>query len=89
MRQKHQIEPNLSTGAKGARSAAPQANEARAAKAWHERPAAAGLSMEAVSERENPKQASAQVKPNKGATGIDGMSVGDLQDNRPAIRAQA
>jgi RNA-directed DNA polymerase len=93
MRQKDQIELNLDTGAKGeAPSAAAQAAEARAAKACLERPAAAGPSMEAVVERENLKQALAQVKRNKGAAGIDGMTVDDLpghlKKHWPAIRAQ-
>jgi RNA-directed DNA polymerase len=93
MRQKDQRELNLDTGAKGeAPSAAAQAAEARAAKACLERPAAAGPLMEAVVERENLKQALAQVKRNKGAAGIDGMSVGDLpaylKEHWPTIRAQ-
>src|SRR5260370_26148089 len=79
MRQKNQVELNLDTGAEGeARSAAAQATEARAAKACLERPAVAGPSMEAVLERENLKKALAQVKRNKGAAGVDGMTVGDL-----------
>ena len=45
--------------------------------------------MEAVLERENLRQALARVKRNKGAAGIDGMSVVDLpaylKDNWPAI----
>ena len=79
MRQKKQVELNLGTGAKGeALSAAAQETEAHAAKACLERPAVAGPSMEAVIERENLKKALAQVKRNKGAAGIDGMSVDDL-----------
>src|SRR5262245_12664665 len=93
MRQKDQRELNLGTGAKGeASSAAAQATEARAAKACLERPAVAGPSMEAVVERGNLKKALAQVKRNKGAAGIDGMSVDDLpaylQKHCPTIRAQ-
>ena len=76
MRQKNQIELNLGTGAKGeAPSAAAQETEASAAKACLERPAVARPTMEAVVERENLKKALAQVKRNKGAPGIDGMSV--------------
>ncbi len=93
MRQKNQIELNLGTGAEGeARSAAARESEACAAKACLERPAVAGPSMEAVVERENLKQALAQVKRNKGAAGIDGMSVGALpaylKEHWPTIRAQ-
>src|SRR5262247_368214 len=93
MRQKDQWELNLGTGAKGeAPKAAAQATEARAAKTCLERPAVAGSSMEAVVERENLKQALAQVKRNKGAAGIDGLSVDDLpaylKEHWPTIRAQ-
>jgi len=93
MRQKNQIELNLGTGAEGeARSAAARESEARTAKACLERPAVAGPSMEAVVERENLKTALAQVKRNKGAAGIDGMSVANLpnhlKEHWPAIRAQ-
>src|SRR5207302_1584618 len=83
----------LGTGAEGeARSAAAQEPEARTAKACLERPAVAGPSMEAIVERENLKKALAQVKRNKGAAGIDGMTVGDLpaylKERWPTIRAQ-
>jgi RNA-directed DNA polymerase len=79
MRQKNQVELNLGTGAEGeARSAAAQEPEARAAEACLEHPAVAGPSMEDVVERENLKTALAQVKRNKGAAGIDGMTVGEL-----------
>src|SRR5260370_23287333 len=93
MRQKSQVELNLRRGAEGeARSAGAQEAEARAAKAWLERPAVAGPSMEAVVERENLKKAVARVKRNKGAAGVDGMSVDDLsaylKEHWPAIRAQ-
>jgi RNA-directed DNA polymerase len=93
MRQKNQIELNLGTGAKGeARSAAAREPEACTAKACLERPAVAGPSMEDVVERENLKIALAQVKRNKGAAGVDGMSVGDLtahlKEHWPTIRAQ-
>src|SRR5437763_1761938 len=93
MRQKNQVELNLGTGAEGeARSAAAQEPEARTAKACLERPAVAGPSMEAIVERENLKKALAQVKRNKGAAGIDGMTVGDLpaylKERWPTIRAQ-
>ena len=49
--------------------------------------------MEAVVERENLKTALAQVKRNKGAAGVDGMTVGEvpayLKEHWPAIRAQS
>lgn len=93
MRQNNQVELNSGTGATGeARSAAAQETEARAARACLERPAAVGPSMEAIVERENLKKALAQVKRNKGAPGIDGMSVDDLasylKEHWPTIRAQ-
>jgi RNA-directed DNA polymerase len=93
MRQKNQVELNLDTGAEGeARSAATREPEACTAKACLERPAVAGPSMEDVVERENLKAALAQVKRNKGAAGIDGMSVDDLpaylKEHWPTIRAQ-
>jgi RNA-directed DNA polymerase len=93
MRQKNQVELNLGTGAKGeASSSAAQEPEARAAKTSPERPAVAGPSMEAVVERENLKQALAQVKRNKGAAGVDRISVDALpaylQQHWPTIRAQ-
>jgi RNA-directed DNA polymerase len=93
MRQKNQVELNLGTGAEGeARSAAAREPEACTAKACLERPAVAEPSMEAMVERENLKEALAQVRRNKGAAGIDGMSVDDLpnylKEHWPAIRAQ-
>lgn len=79
MRQKTQVELNLGTGAKGeAPSAAAQEIEANAARSDLERPAVTGPSMEAVVERENLKKALAQVKRNKGAAGVDGMTVDEL-----------
>jgi RNA-directed DNA polymerase len=93
MRQKDQIELNLGTGAKGeAPSTAAQETEARAAKTRLEHPAVAEPSMEAVAERENLRKALTRVKRNKGAAGIDGMTVEDLpaylKDNWLTIRAQ-
>jgi RNA-directed DNA polymerase len=94
MRQKNQRELNLGTGATGeARSAAAEATEARTARTDVESQAAGlGPSMEAIVERGNLRKALAQVKHNKGAPGIDGMSVADLgshlKDHWLTIRAQ-
>jgi len=93
MRQKDQWELNFGTGAKGeALKAAAEETEARAARACLERPAVVGPSMEAVVERENLKKALAQVKRNKGASGLDGMTVNELasylKEHWPTIRAQ-
>ena len=83
----------LRTGAKGeARSAAEEGTEAGAANAGLESPAAAGPSMEAIVERDNLRKALAQVRRNKGAPGVDGMTVDELashlKEHWPAIRAQ-
>src|SRR6266436_1695349 len=93
MRQKDQLELCLSSEARGeAPSVVARAIEARAAKACLESPAVAGPSMEAVVEGENLKQALARVKANKGAAGIDGMTVEGLapylKEHWPMIRAQ-
>src|SRR6202051_1612619 len=94
MRQKNQVELNLGTGTKGeARNSAVQETEARAARTDIEsRAVFVGPSMEAIVERENLKKAVAQVKRNKGAAGVDGMSVDDLpaylKEHWSAIRAQ-
>jgi RNA-directed DNA polymerase len=94
MRQKNQIELNLGTGASGeAASAAAQEAEARGARTDIEsRAVLAGPSMEAIVEGENLKKALARVKRNKGAAGIDGMTVDDLpahlKEHWPAIRVQ-
>ena len=93
MRQKNQVELNLGTGTKGeALSTAVQETEASAARTDIESRAAVGPSMEAIVERNNLKKALAQVKRNKGAAGIDGMTVDDLgpylKEHWPTIRAQ-
>ena len=67
--------------------------EAIAASAVVERPAAvAGPSMEAIVERDNLQEALKRVKRNKGAPGVDGMTVGalsaHLKAHWPTIRAQ-
>jgi RNA-directed DNA polymerase len=93
MRQKNQIELNSGTGAEGeAPSAAVRETEASAATTSLERPAVAGPSMEVVVDRENLKKALAQVKRNKGAAGVDGMTVDELpaylKEHWPTIRAR-
>ena len=94
MRQKNQWQLNLGTGATGeARSVAAQETEARAASVEIESQAAGvGPSMEAIVERDNLRKALAQVKRNKGAAGIDGVSFEALgpylKEHWPTIRAQ-
>ena len=92
-RQNNQVMLNLGTGATGeARSATAQETEIGTAKAWLERPAAAGPSMEMIVERNNMRRALEQVRRNKGAPGADGMTVdalaSHLKKHWPAIRAQ-
>jgi RNA-directed DNA polymerase len=93
MRQQKQVELSLGTGATGeARSAAAREAEARAATTDIESRAAGGPSMEAIVERNNLKKALARVRANKGAAGIDGMTVEDLspylKEHWLTIRAQ-
>jgi RNA-directed DNA polymerase len=93
MRQKTELETTLRTGTPGeARDAGAEGTEARAAKDEIESLAARGPSMEAIVERDNLRKALAQVKRNKGAAGIDGMSLGVLtpylKEHWPTIRAQ-
>jgi RNA-directed DNA polymerase len=94
MRQKTQYELAFPSAAKGeAPSAEGEGTEARAARADLERRTLlVGPSMEAVVERDNLRKALAQVRRNKGAPGVDGMSVDDLgahlKDHWPTIRAQ-
>jgi RNA-directed DNA polymerase len=79
MRQEDQSNLNPRLGTRGeAPGAGAGASEARAAKACLEHPAVAGPSMEAIVERENLKKALARVKRNKGAAGIDVMTVDAL-----------
>jgi RNA-directed DNA polymerase len=79
MRQKTELEITLRAGARGeARSAGAEGTEARAATTEVESRAARWPSMEAIVERDNLRKALAQVKRNKGAAGVDGMSLGAL-----------
>jgi RNA-directed DNA polymerase len=92
MRQKTELEITSRSGTMGeARKNDLGGTEARAARTSLERPAVAGPSMEAAVERENLKKALAQVKRNKGAAGVDSMSVDDLpaylKEHWPTIRA--
>ena len=79
------------TGTGEARTGGAGGSDATAAGTAVESPAADGPSMERVVERDNLRKALAQVKRNKGAPGIDGMTVDGLathlQDHWPTIRA--
>ena len=93
-RWKNQLELAFGPEAKGeAPSPGSGGTEAFMARAEPERPAVlVGPVMEAVVERDNLRKALAQVKRNKGAPGLDGMSVDDLaghlKEHWPAIRTQ-
>src|SRR5215212_5023835 len=94
MRQKIQLELAFAAAATGeARSQAVQGTEALAATPGRESLAALGPLMEAIVARDNLlKKALAQVRRNKGAPGVDGMTVDDLapylKDHWPAIRTR-
>jgi RNA-directed DNA polymerase len=93
MRQKTELEITLRAGATGeARRAGAEGTEDRAAKTEIESRAASWPSMEAIVERDNLRKALAQVKRNRGAAGVDGMTVKALspylKEHWPAIRAQ-
>src|SRR5713226_7317078 len=93
MRQKTELEITLQAVATGeARSSGIEGTEARTAKTKVESQAALGPLMEVIVERDNLRKALAHVKRNKGAAGIDGMSLDalapHLKEHWPAIRAQ-
>src|SRR5262245_35758893 len=74
-----------------AREADREETESSAATHGHERPARTDRLMEEVCERDNLKDALRRVQANKGAAGVDGMTVDALPDHLrqhwPAIRA--
>jgi len=91
-RQKNQLELAFDAEGTGeARTGRIGGTEAMAARADVESPAACGPSMEKVVERGNLRKALAQVRRNKGAPGVDRMSVADLvahlKDHWPTIRS--
>jgi RNA-directed DNA polymerase len=93
MRQKTELEITLQAGATGeARSVGMEGTETRPADIQVESQAALGPLMEVIVERDNLRKALAHVKRNKGAAGIDGMSLDalapHLKEHWPAIRAQ-
>lgn len=78
-RQKIQLKLAFGTDAKGeAPNPVPQGTETNTAASGRETPAASGPLMEAVVEPDNLRKALAQVRRNKGAPGMDGMTVDDL-----------
>jgi RNA-directed DNA polymerase len=93
MRQKTEAGDHLAGRAMDeVRSAGPEGAEVLTAKTDIESRAADEPSMEAIVERDNLRKALAQVKRNKGAAGIDGMTVEELgsylKDHWLTIRAQ-
>ena len=79
MRQKIEAGDHLASRLTGeARSAGTEGAEVLTAKTEIESRAADWPSMEAIVERDNLRKALAQVKRNKGAPGIDGMTVEEL-----------
>src|SRR4030088_605432 len=93
MRQKTELEITLQTVATGeARGSGMEGTETRTAKTQVESQAAGGPLMEAIVERDNLKKALTHVHRNKGAAGIDGMSLDalapHLKEHWPAIRTQ-
>ena len=93
MRQKTELEMAFRTTATGEpRSLGPEGTETGTATSQLESPAAGWPLMEAIVERDNLRKALAQVKRNKGAAGVDGMTVDELasylRDHWPTIRIQ-
>lgn len=93
MRQKTQLELDFRPRATGeTRSDMAEAAEIRTATAAPESSMMVGVTIEAVVARDNLRQALDQVRRNKGAPGIDGMTVDDLaahlRDHWLPIRAQ-
>src|SRR3954454_15298351 len=93
-RWKNQLELAFGAEVRGeAPSAPPEGTESRAAAASPDGPAVpVGPTMERIVARDNLRKALAQVRRNKGAPGVDVMSVDDLaahlKDHWPAIRDQ-
>jgi RNA-directed DNA polymerase len=88
-----QLELDFSSALTGeAREAGREGTEASEATKGPENPASTNRFMEEICERENLRAALRQVKANKGSPGVDGMTVGGIQDylkqHWPAIRDQ-
>ena len=88
-----QLELDFSSALTGeAREAGREETESSGATNGTENPASTNRLMEEVCERENLKEALRQVKANKGSPGVDGMTVGGIEDylkqHWPALREQ-
>ena len=93
MRQNIQSNLDFSTSPTGkARRVGGEGSESLKAMSVPESPAGKERTMEEIVERENLKEALRRVKDNKGAPGVDGMTVNQLGDylkqHWPAIREQ-
>jgi RNA-directed DNA polymerase len=93
MRRNIQTELDFSSLPAGeAREAGREENETLTVVNDPESPASTNRLMEEVCERENLKEALRRVKANKGSAGVDGMTVGGIDDylkqHWPAIREQ-
>lgn len=92
-RQKSQLELAFPDGARGeAPRASGEGTEVSMAMRGDERPAGTERLMEEVIERDNVSKALQRVRSNRGAPGVDGMSVGELpgylREHWPGIREQ-
>ena len=92
-RQNNQLELAFGSGVTGeARSPLAEGTEADPASSRPRSPAAAEPCMATIVERDNLRKALAQVRRNKGAPGVDGMTVDDLplylKEHWPSIRNQ-
>jgi RNA-directed DNA polymerase len=93
MRQNIQSNLDFSSSPTGeARRAGREGSESLKAMSVPESPAGTERTMEEIVERGNLKEAFRRVKANKGAPGVDGMTVNQLDDHLkqhwPAIREQ-
>jgi RNA-directed DNA polymerase len=83
---------SMAVGTGEAGTERPRGSEALAASPAPERPTSMHGLMEEVCERENLRQALKRVKANKGAAGVDGMTVAKLPDylktHWPTLKAQ-
>ena len=92
-RQNNQLELAFGSGVTGeARSPLAEGTEADTASSRPQSPAASEPCMATIVERDNLRKALAQVRRNKGAPGVDGMTVDDLplylKEHWPSIRNQ-
>jgi len=92
-RQNNQLELAFGSGVTGeARSLLAEGTEADSASSRPQSPAASEPCMATIVERDNLRKALAQVRRNKGAPGVDGMTVDDLplylKEHWPSIRNQ-